>query len=264
MRRFGTVLALFVLFNIMASPVVRATPQGSSPDGTIDIALPTELVEIDLKAIDVSAGAEHTCAVLSNGTIECWGSNVHGQSEPPQGNFVEVSAGGMHSCARLANGRVKCWGCEGLLSDDRPADVGQCEPPEGIFRQIDSGWVHSCGVDEENSVICWGAQNTKVMINQPEVEVLTDVGHSHACALSSEGDVACWGNSMNNQARTPRSKFKDISPGFLHTCGINIDGAIYCWGHCDGGMCVAHPVSWTQSFTTRPLHTGRPLSPALG
>jgi len=27
---------------------------------------------------------------------------------------------------------------------------------------------------------------------------------------------------------------------------------------------VAHPVSWTQSFTTRPLHTGRPLSPALG
>jgi hypothetical protein len=27
---------------------------------------------------------------------------------------------------------------------------------------------------------------------------------------------------------------------------------------------VAHPVSWTQSFTTRPLHTRRPLSPALG
>lgn len=31
----------------------------------------------------VSAGTYHTCAVRPLGTIECWGMDYHGETEPP-------------------------------------------------------------------------------------------------------------------------------------------------------------------------------------
>src|SRR6202035_1752865 len=65
-------------------------------------------------AAAVTAGYDHACALLADGTMRCWGANTYGQlgdpSTPPPGSSVAVavngitgatamSAGAYHTCA---------------------------------------------------------------------------------------------------------------------------------------------------------------------
>jgi alpha-tubulin suppressor-like RCC1 family protein len=76
----------------------------------------------------------HSCAVLSNGSVKCWGDNVSGQlgngstSSSPQTtpvsvqsitNATHINVGYGTSCARLSDNTVKCWGDDysGSLGD---------------------------------------------------------------------------------------------------------------------------------------------------
>ena len=77
-------------------------------------------------AVAITAGGNHSCALLANGTAKCWGYNFSGQlgngnttsaSTPvvvsglsSGSKAVAVSVGSNHSCALLANGFAKCWG----------------------------------------------------------------------------------------------------------------------------------------------------------
>ena len=77
-------------------------------------------------AAGISSGRFHTCAVLTSGTVECWGYDLWGRlgngqngwtliSSTPVAangiaNAVAASAGSDSSCAVLSDGTVKCWG----------------------------------------------------------------------------------------------------------------------------------------------------------
>ena len=60
---------------------------------------------------EVSRGFDHACALHSNGSISCWGSNDVGQSTPPSsGRFVSISSEYKGTCAVRNDGAVLCWG----------------------------------------------------------------------------------------------------------------------------------------------------------
>lgn len=124
---------------------------------------------------DVAAGAEHTCALTTNGTVKCWGANFSGQlgdgtninrSVPVNvsglaGVASDIAAGSEHTCAVVGAG-VKCWGANlsGQLGDGTytnrttPADVS------GLLAAviaIAAGSEHTCAFTPDGTIACWGA-----------------------------------------------------------------------------------------------------------
>lgn len=81
----------------------------------------------------ISAGNNHTCALIDGGALKCWGQGVYGQlgngatvnwndPRPVAGlasGITSVSAGSSHTCALLEGGWVRCWGLNlsGQLGD---------------------------------------------------------------------------------------------------------------------------------------------------
>ena len=97
--------------------------------------------DIDV-AVAVGAGALHSCAVLSNGTAYCWGSNSDGQlGQSGTGSNIEptvvgqlsdavaIVGGHAHTCAVRSDGSARCWGSNsyGQLGD--PAVSGSTATP---------------------------------------------------------------------------------------------------------------------------------------
>jgi alpha-tubulin suppressor-like RCC1 family protein len=89
-------------------------------------------------AVAIDAGYDHTCAILDNGQLTCWGSDADGQlgngattgtksslqsstvSLGTGRTAISISAGGEHTCAQLDNGQLKCWGnrADGQVGDN--------------------------------------------------------------------------------------------------------------------------------------------------
>src|SRR6478735_287348 len=84
---------------------------------------PSSVPTLGARVIDLSANYFHTCAVLENFTVQCWGYNYDGQlgdgtttnsgvprTVPGIWTASRVATGYGHSCALLSDGRVLCWG----------------------------------------------------------------------------------------------------------------------------------------------------------
>jgi len=133
-------LAAGALFNCAATDEGGVYCWGRGGDGalgygaTMTSSVPREVNRIgegmpaDLpEAVSLDAGESHACAVLMDGRVACWGSDIEDQlgdpdtlnraTEPVLTTGVEtaltVAAGGSHTCARLVDGSLRCWGANG-------------------------------------------------------------------------------------------------------------------------------------------------------
>ncbi len=138
----------------------------------------------------VVLGQEHACALLSSGTVRCWGSPLWGgyetgqlgyandqrvgDDEPPAaagdvavgGKVVQLTAGAHHTCALLETGTVRCWGSgeygqlgygnwNNIGDDETPASAGDVDVGGRVVK-IDAGFSHTCALLEGGSLHCWG------------------------------------------------------------------------------------------------------------
>ena len=97
----------------------NAQGQLGNPSITGSAAAPVAVPNVS-GALAVSAGAFHTCVVLSDQTARCWGRNDSGQlgDGTYTTSFTPVTVSGLSTsdisggslCAVLTDGRVQCWG----------------------------------------------------------------------------------------------------------------------------------------------------------
>ncbi len=189
------------------------------------------LVPLAQPAVAVAAGDNHTCAVLDDGTVACWGQNNSGEAGSDAGGTVyqpslvtgladvtAVSAGTRHTCALDKRGKARCWGENGYgqLGDGAGGFSSQPVTVHGnrSFTDISSGAQHTCAVETSGLIYCWGYNlHGQLGIDslQPafspwplQVTALTDAvgvtaGGNHSCALRQTGEARCWGDDSNGQ-----------------------------------------------------------------
>jgi alpha-tubulin suppressor-like RCC1 family protein len=177
----------------------------------------------------LATGYGHTCAVLANGTVACWGLNGNGQlgngtitdaSAPVPVSGIStataIAAGAYHTCALLANGTVACWGSNGngQLGNGTTTDASAPVPVSGISTAtaIASGFFHTCALLTDGTVACWGYNyygqlgngtttdaSAPVTVSGISTATAIAVGGFHTCAPLTDGTVACWGLNGNGQ-----------------------------------------------------------------
>ena len=262
-------------------------------------------------ATAISAGDFHTCALLDNGSVRCWGFGGDGRlgygNEQNVGDdesvasvapvnvgtgrtAVAISAGGAHTCAVLDDGSVLCWGFgeDGRLGygdtdqEGNEASIGDNEPPGSVApvqigagrtaTAISAGAQHTCVLLDDQNVRCWGTNGSLFggdgrlgygnanTIGDNETPATVDplslgagataisAGDFHTCAVLVGGSVRCWGLGVDgrlgygNEFRIGDNETPDtVGPVDLggpavaisagnHTCARLASGVVRCWG----------------------------------
>jgi len=207
----------------------------------------------------VVAGGGHSCAILSDGSLKCWGGSAAGQlgiaTTNPTGDnpgemgtalpyvnlgpgrrALSVALGLNHTCALLDNGSVKCWGANAYgqlgLGDTNSRGATQAQmdslPPVdlGLGRvawAIAAGGNHTCAIISQppdgglhpKSLACWGRNSS---------------GQLGINTTSNRGDGPGEMGSALGLAITGAVEVSKVSVGADHTCALLTDGKVKCWG----------------------------------
>jgi len=178
---------------------------------------------------------EFNCALLTDGTVQCWGQNLHGElglgasaapgvlavavPSPVVGvsGAVSIGLGSAHACAVLDDGSVSCWGSNfgHTLGSGGPAGGNDSPSPvliaglAGPAAAVTGGSIHTCALLRDGTVECWGTN------------ILGQLGNGGTAAGSS-GLVPAPVSGIHSAAQ--------IASGAFHTCALLTDGTVWCWG----------------------------------
>ncbi len=198
-------------------------------------------------AAAVAAGRDHTCALLRDGTVRCWGGNHTGQlgdgttehSPAPVAvrgitDAVGLAAGRFHACAVLRNGTARCWGANGAgqLGTRSPENSPVPVTVEALasVAAIVAGHAHTCALSTDHTVHCWGSNEagqlgnhgassaTPVAVVEAAGAVALGAGGTQSCAVLPDGTQRCWGT--DGPPGVERVTFALRTPTPLTTPGI--------------------------------------------
>ncbi len=210
---------------------------------------PTVTAQLRLsRSTQLSAGGDHTCALLTTGVLKCWGANGSGQ---------------------LGYGNTNDYG-------DSAAEMGAALPAVDVNQSVkvlSSGGAFTCTIRADDTTVCWGANSagqlgigSTIFKGDTSDEmgaalVAVDFGTSyatalsagadHSCAILATGEVKCWGNNSAGQLGvtgnhgsasgqmganlaavnlgTGRTALA-VATGREHSCALLDTHAVKCWG----------------------------------
>ena len=204
-------------------------------------------------ALKIACGEFHTCAILDNHQVKCWGRGIHGAlgyenygtlglnisdmgDNLPFVNLganrsaVQIGCGYRHTCALLDNGHIKCWGSgtSGQLGNGRKDGVGSRKNEMGdnlpevdlganlTVVQLAVGTLHTCALLSNQQVKCFGSGNagqlgkgnsenlgddayemgdnlTAIDLGTNRSAVAIRAGNSLTCVILDDDSLKCWG-----------------------------------------------------------------------
>jgi alpha-tubulin suppressor-like RCC1 family protein len=177
----------------------------------------------------VSAGGLHTCAVKTDHTLWCWGSNFYGQlgdgtttnrTAPVQvsghaTDWAAVTAGASHTCAVRTDHTLWCWGLNGDgefgngTTTDSPVPV-QVGGHAADWAAVTAGTGNTCAVKTDHTLWCWGYN--------PDGQVGDGSTTGRTVPVQVSGHAADWAAVTAGAA------------GASDTCAVRTNGTVWCWG----------------------------------
>jgi RHS repeat-associated protein len=237
---------------------------------------PVDVVGLSRGVVDLALGNSHSCALLNDATVRCWGrnssqvlgdgTNVDRNTPVPviglPNNIVAVRAVAYHTCALTAFGGVVCWGTNssGQLGNGTTyslgvAPVAMAGMGAGVTT-VAPGNDFTCTLADVGSVSCVGynyyfqlGDGTRVSRVIPAIvsgfgsgAVGLTVGDHFSCAITGVGGLTCWGNLGNQSYLIPTniiglaSNVVQASVGYDHACAINAQATVSCFGSNSNGQ----------------------------
>ena len=198
----------------------------------------------------IAAGWYHTCVVLDDGSMTCWGENSNGQlgmgnttdlgqesdqvgdsvSYVPLPSGVTVSdmaLGADHTCVLYDTGDVACWGgndygqlgigsTEDIL-DESAETLTNISFPSGRYAiDITAGEGFTCALLDNNQAICWGLNDVGQL----------GLGHSNNYGDSSSEPIS----SLSTIDLHISAIIRTIDAGYDHVCVALNNNVVKCWG----------------------------------
>ena len=185
----------------------------------------------------VSAGGQHSLALLKNGSVQAWGSNAEGLAVVPAAalsGVTRISAGFEHNLACKSDGTLVAWGA---------SSSGRTAIPAGITTatNVAAGGLHSLALLANGTVRAWGDSTFGQATVPGNLATVTAIaaGQSHSLALKSNGEVVAWGSDSIGQIAIPTAALSGvtaIAAGWNHSLALKSDGSVLAWGLNTGGQ----------------------------
>lgn len=179
------------------------------------------------KIVSMVTGMFHTCTIMDDDSLECFGAPRSGQCVVPKdmGPVRVVAGGGTNTCAAAKDtGLVRCWGDNAKGQSDPPKDLGP-------VKAMTAGQDHVCAVKEDGSVKCWGQNTLGPVVAPKDLKAMSVYsGSGHSCAILTNGSFACFGDNQSGQCELP-DDFPKVIQGALggsYTCALAEDGELAC------------------------------------
>lgn len=198
-------------------------------------------------AKDIALGAEHSCALLSDGKIMCWGSNTFGQlgdgtnsdsilpvAVKSQRTFINVAAGSNHTCAIDSLGDAYCWGnnANGELGTGNRISKNDPTLVLGLskLKNISARFNSTCAIDSLAHANCWGEGANGQLGNQDTVD---------KSVPTKVVDLALGTSSLNSYL--PAGNIAEIQTGQGISCVLSTISTLHCWGSLSSGKLPGSP-----------------------
>ena len=217
MRRLAAAATLLAVAS-MSSPALAGAPPAPA---------------VPMLALQVSAGRGFACAVQTDHSVACFGTNAEGQLGLPRHTpwalvakriagittARQVVAGWDFGCVLVAGGRVRCFGDDG-------------EDELGPTAASPTQWTPAPAIPGLSGVASLAA------------------GFDHVCALTAHRTVECWGDNAEGQlGANPKRVARSATPlrvarlsgvvaiaaGADFTCALRLNRTVWCWGE-NGSM----------------------------
>ena len=245
----------------------RGRDIGSMGDDLPAVDLGADVDSNKFTALAVATGHDHTCAILNDSSVKCWGNNIYGQlglgdvanrgdEAGEMGNALlpvdlgtvadvplgakAIATSGVNTCAILTNDTVKCWGY---------SSFGENGLGDTVTRGDEAG--------EMGNLLPTLNLGTDFVPAQIVASTLEGFFFGKVCAVSTLGKFKCWGQN-GNSLNTGDLGLEDHmapgdEPGELATipaiqlgagktalsvvstvtghCALLNDGSVKCWGY---------------------------------
>ncbi|WP_420619287.1 RCC1 domain-containing protein [Candidatus Poriferisocius sp.] len=259
-------------------PEVPHIPSSKNPDTSQTVS--TQPGSVQYTAI--AAAGYRTCAIRTDGTIDCWGGSLHANA--PTGQYTAISASGIdrqdYFCAIRTDGTIDCWGSFGPFDSYESNRIylyshTEYQQLDQYRRSIIRPVPHSsagrytaiavdntiCAVRTDQTIACWG--HTGHGQADPPAGQYTAIatGQGHSCAIRTDGTIDCWGSrnvwwpDADLIIDPPAGQYTAIAAGDYHSCAIGTDQTINCWGWLPSERDYHAPAGQYTAIATSNVHS---------